>query len=265
MLQAPRHRLLAARGLQFWTFWNVERRCSAKSIWQISISALPSSLPPGLPVFLCVPYQFPAYCFFKKLVFFEISVAMAWNGSAPNRPMVWMFELFVRIGGLEVLGGEAWQVEADYWGQALGGVLPIFSLTFPHPKEWLTIVVVHPCFHDVWAPQHAFTTNGQRQCLPPLSGFCLAFCQSCVRVINTLVVDSVNKQLFTNVEVSNNDIQRNHFRSSVYTLRVSAFLSSKIKRKATNSFSSSPFTTWLFNLHRFSLLSKYPLLVYVSS
>lgn len=38
-------------------------------------------------------------------------------------------------GNLEALGGEAWLVEAGYWGQALGGVLSIFSLTFPRPKE----------------------------------------------------------------------------------------------------------------------------------
>lgn len=142
VLQAPRHRLLAARGLQFWTFWNVERRCSAKSIWQVNISALPSSLPPGLPMSLCVTYQSPAYCFFKKLVFIEISCyglrwKRPWSAHVLN---VWSPVSGACLWGLVVW--RLWEVRPGWWRQVTGarplGVYCLFSLLlFPAPKsDW---------------------------------------------------------------------------------------------------------------------------------
>lgn len=173
----------------------------------VNISALPSSLPPGLPVSLCVTYQFPACCFFKKLVFIEISVAMAW--STPNRPMFWMFGLQLVVP----VYGEWWFGGFGRWGLAGGGRLLgpgpwgciVYFLSYFSPPQRVT----DNCCYAPPLPwcMSAFATNGRRSCLPPLSGFCLAFCQSRVRVINTLVIDSVNEQLFTNVEVSSIDIR----------------------------------------------------------
>lgn len=103
----------------------------------------------------------------------------------------------------ELVVWRLWEVRPGWWRQVtgarpLGVYCPFSPLLFPAPKnDWQFLHTLLP-----WC-MSTFATNEQRQCLPPLSGFCLAFCQNRVRVINTLVIDSVNEQLFTNVEVSN--------------------------------------------------------------
>lgn len=273
VLQAPWHWLLAARGLQFRTFWNAERRCSAGSIGQVDVSAFPSYFLP----FPCPCVSLTNFIQGSSLLFLQETCLYWGTGCSglrwkcPDRPMFWIFglqwmEVFAGIGSLEVLGGEAWLLEVAYWGQALGGcIVHLAVLLFWFPKEWMTFAAMYPChlLHDIWALHQAFPMNGVKpwDMTNPSSSE-----QFLPGVLSKLWKSSSSPSSWLSQWTALHKCWRwaifitggNHLRSFYLSVKMSAFLSSKMKRKGTNSPTSSPFTTWIFNIHHFSMLSKFP-------